>query len=93
MRTPNIEIRELPDGKNGIKLIPVDELVKRCAVDPDLRRAIDTMERAAGAPTELKIAVQKQLRHDMHTEMRVESQRRAIEFAGRKARRAGARAS
>jgi len=85
LKSPNPELREFPAPESGVKLVSVAELVERCATDPAFRRAIDTMERAAGAPSEIKIAIRKQLVHDAVVARRVESQIRAINYARRKA--------
>ena len=84
MESPNIEIREFPAEDSGVSLVSVDDLVSRCATDPGFREAIDVMERAAGAPSELKVLVRKQLTRDFHADRRALSQRRAIDFARRK---------
>ena len=84
MKSPAIEFHELHIPGSGIREVTVEELAARCATDPSLREAIDVMERAAGAPSEIKLIINKQLVHDMRSEMRAESQRRAIEFGMRK---------
>ena len=93
MKSPAVELQELPTPGCGVRIVPVEELVAKCAIDTALREAIDIMERAAGAPSEVKIGISKQLRHDMFSTMRAESQRRAIEYGMRKHKVIGAHES
>ena len=86
LKSPAVELRELPIPGCGVRVVSVEELASRCAVDPLLREAIDAMSRAAGAPAEVKQIIHKQLVKDMRTERRAESQRRAIEYGMRKQR-------
>jgi hypothetical protein len=84
MKSPSVELRELPTPGCGVRIISVEEMTNRCTNDPTLREAISVMERAAGCTSEVRIAISKQLSKDLYLDRRADSQRRAIEYGLRK---------
>jgi hypothetical protein len=84
MKSPPVELRELPTPGCGVRLVSVEEMTDRCTRDPAYREAISAMECAAGCTSEVRIAISKQLSKDLYLDRRADSQRRAIEYGLRR---------
>lgn len=81
---PEITLHDLPDGSDGRRIVPVEELIAMLNASPELRECVDMVERATGRTTAVKRAVHKQMVTDIQSDMRAAAARKAIEFGMRK---------
>jgi hypothetical protein len=78
-----IEMRELPTGVDGRRLVSSREIVEMLR-DPKMRDAVDLIERASGRETAIKRMLRKQFTRDRVACEHERHERRLIELAMKK---------
>ena len=77
---PELVCKTLPDGKDGRTLLTPKELFALLQ-DPQMREAVDLVERVTGSETAVKAAVRTQFKNDFVSKLAIKAQKRAIDLA------------
>lgn len=85
-KAPNLVMTSLDLGP-GTRVVDPAEVAARISADPELGEAIALCERAAGAPSHVRLIVQQESRRALRDKMIIDSSRRAIDYAMRRDKR------
>ena len=85
-RSPNLVMYSLDLGP-GTRVVDPAELAARILSDPALGEAITLCERAAGAPSQMRMMVRQEGHRAVQDARIIDSNRRAIQYAMRRDKR------
>ena len=80
MSTKPYQMTGTPEKNSGTRLLSVEETFKLLE-DPEIRKAIDTIEKVEGKPRAVTMMAIKALKRQREVDMHVAEQKRAIDLA------------